>query len=797
MIGAAGDDIYYLNAAYGGQIIEQANEGIDGVYLIGEWFDYTLPTNVENLLNAGAGTFVTTRTFIGNSLDNIINGVGVGGGLSQSNVIDGGAGADTMVGASKDDTYIVDNVGDVVIDRGFTLSGQDLSLDTVKSSISYVLGERIENLILTGNAAINGSGNARNNRLDGSQNSAANVLAGGLGDDYYVLGAGDVIVENAGEGMDTIEIGAPLVATYDIASLNPHIENLLLADAASASNLIGDARNNALTGNRYANTLDAGAGNDLLLAGEGNDTLIGGAGDDDLQGGQGSDTYVFDAGFGHDRIFDWSDMESTIGFGSGIRASEVGFEGIVEQTIYVTVAGSDDRIDIGILLPFLKGVAFDGGTVWDNAAIQARFATGNAASEAANTLSGTVSDDAILALGGDDFASGEEGNDWLDGADGNDRLFGNAGNDTLIGQAGNDTLTGGIGADVLIGGLGNDLYRFARGEGSDLIQDVDATIGNADMVQFTDIFSWEVSITRDGNDLLIAVGETDAVRLQSWFLGAQYQIEAVSFANFVTWEAGTLTSMTLPHGTPGDDVLLGGSGNDEFHGEEGDDLLDGAEGNDLLYGDAGNDTLIGGPGADSMFGGTGDDLYRIDGSDSISENANEGIDTVEAAISFTLGANFENLTLVGSAGIDGTGNSLANVLVGNDAANRLSGGTGNDIYYVGAGDTVVEASNGGTDSVFSSVSFTLSTNVENLTLTGSSNIDATGNTLGQHVGRQQRQQQTRWRNRARTSSAAAQAMIPMSSMRLAMSSPRTPTKAPTQSKAASPTRWVPTSSTSR
>ena len=204
------------------------------------------------------------------------------------------------------------------------------------------------------------------------------------------------------------------------------------------------------------------------------------------------------------------------------------------------------------------------------------------------------------------------------------------------------------------------------------------------------------------------MSSSDSIRLTGWFADAQYQIEAIAFADLVTWDVDTVLSLFLPHGTPGDDVLTGGSGNDEFHGGDGNDVLDGAGGNDLLFGDAGNDMLIGGSGADSLFGGLGDDLYRVDSAaDQVTENTNEGNDTVESVISYTLGANLENLTLVGSSAIDGTGNSLANVLVGNDAANKLTGGAGNDTYYIGAGDTVVEASNGGTDSVFSSVSFTL------------------------------------------------------------------------------------------
>jgi Ca2+-binding RTX toxin-like protein len=98
-------------------------------------------------------------------------------------------------------------------------------------------------------------------------------------------------------------------------------------------------------------------------------------------------------------------------------------------------------------------------------------------------------------------------------------------------------------------------------------------------------------------------------------------------------------------------------------------------------------------------------------------------------VSWTLGANLENLTLTGTGAINGTGNSLNNVLTGNSAANVLTGGAGNDTYVVGAGDTVVEAANEGTDLVQSSVSWTLGANLENLTLTGTGAINGTGNSL--------------------------------------------------------------------
>ena len=116
---------------------------------------------------------------------------------------------------------------------------------------------------------------------------------------------------------------------------------------------------------------------------------------------------------------------------------------------------------------------------------------------------------------------------------------------------------------------------------------------------------------------------------------------------------------------------------------------------DTLTGLAGNDSLNGGTGADRLVGGLGDDSYWVDAAgDLVVENASEGTDTVNAAISWTLAVNVEDLNLLGTANLNGTGNSLNNAIAGNDGNNSLDGGAGNDTLKAGAGADTVNGGEG-------------------------------------------------------------------------------------------------------
>jgi Ca2+-binding RTX toxin-like protein len=140
-------------------------------------------------------------------------------------------------------------------------------------------------------------------------------------------------------------------------------------------------------------------------------------------------------------------------------------------------------------------------------------------------------------------------------------------------------------------------------------------------------------------------------------------------------------------------LLTGNGAANTLNGSTGNDTLNGAAGNDSLIGGTGNDSLIGGLGIDTMVGGTGNDIYVVDVAGDLTTETSTlvaEIDSVLSGVTRTLGANLERLTLTGASAINGTGNTLANVITGNAAANILNGSTGNDTLSGGAGrDTLI------------------------------------------------------------------------------------------------------------
>jgi Ca2+-binding RTX toxin-like protein len=301
LIGGLGDDTYIVDSS-GDLVTEAVNAGLDTVRSTAATF--TLAANLENLvLIPGAGDIAGT----GNALANDLTG------NEGNNTLNGAAGADHMAGGAGNDLYVVDNVGDVVDE------GAGAGIDTVQSSVAFslvangttVLGA-VENLTLTGSAALAGTGNNLDNLLHG--NAGANTLSGGLGNDTLdgsagadslVGGAGNdlYVVDNAGDKIsETGSDAGDRVASSVSYTLGANLEHLTLTGAGAISGT-GNALDNAITGNAAANQLVGLAGNDTLDGGGGNDTVTGGQGDDHIDAGLGNDTIrytnVLD---GHDTI---------------------------------------------------------------------------------------------------------------------------------------------------------------------------------------------------------------------------------------------------------------------------------------------------------------------------------------------------------------------------------------------------------------------------------------------------------------------------------------------------------------
>ncbi len=671
MIGGDGDDSYTVDNA-NDAVLENPGQGHDTVR---SSVTYTLAAAVEALVLTGAAN----RNGTGNALANTITG------NAGANRLDGGAGADVLIGGLGNDTYVIDDALDAVFEA------PSAGTDTVQSSVSAVLSSNVEHLTLTGEAAIDGTGNELANTITG--NNAANTLRGGLGNDKLIGGAGidtliggagndtyvidlidDLLIEAAGEGIDTVH--SPLDFT-----LAEHFENLTLIETAVSGT--GNAQANRLTGNAYAN----------VLAGlDGNDVLDGKAGADTLIGGTGNDIYVVD---------DSADVA-------------VEFSGEGTDTVQAVVSYS-------------LGAEVENLTLTGTAAIDG---VGNAL---ANRMIGNAAANVLAGLGGDDA---------LDGRAGADTLIGGAGNDAYVVDDSNDTIIelAGEGVDTVTASTTFALSANVENLTLSGINAIDGT-GNDQGNRLTGNAATNVLSGQDGNDVLD--GKAGADTLIGGAGDDTYIVDSIGDTVSEMLNDGVDTVQTALAWTLGENIenlTLTGSAAVDGIGNALDNSIVGNGAANTLMGLDGNDTLDGKGGVDTLIGGAGDDRYVVDrAADVVIENAGEGNDTVSSNVTYTLGDHLENLALTGTANISGTGNTLDNVITGNSGNNTLDGGAGadilagglgNDTYIVDdSGDTVFEAAGGGVDTVKTGMAYALTANVENLTLTGTAAVVATGNVL--------------------------------------------------------------------
>lgn len=512
---------------------------IDGNQIMGS-------SSAETLAGSAAGERISGLE--GNDLINGLAGDDILDGGAGDDQLDGGAGADQMSGGAGNDLYIVDHLADHAIENA------NEGIDSVQASVSLSLRENVENLTLTGSAAINGTGNYSNNTIIG--NAASNTLTGGYGDDWLDGGTGaDHLV--GGFGSDTFVIDDAGDTISDVNDLSRMDINTVRSYVSSYT-FSNDVDIDVLVMLGTANINSTGTGRrETIIGNSGNNVLIGGGGDDALIGGAGNDTYGVDN---------------------------------IDDVVTENAGEGTDLVQASI--SYVLGDNFENLTL-----------TGGSSS----TISGTGN-----ALG--------------------NILTGNSGANTLTGYAGNDTLSGGSGSDTMIGGLGNDTYVVAQA--GDVVTEVAGE--GIDLVQSTIAYTL-------GNEV--------------------------------------------------ENLTLGGSSGLAGTGNALNNVIIGNSGANTLTGNDGNDTLDGGTGNDTMVGGQGNDVYFVNATgDVTTESAGQGIDTVNSAVTRSLsttGADIELLFLTGTNAINGTGNSLSNLLRGNSGVNTLVGSTGVDILEGGGGNDIL------------------------------------------------------------------------------------------------------------
>lgn len=594
-------------------------------------------------------------------------------------------------------------------------------------------------------------GGAGNDQLDGK--AGADQMYGGQGDDLYIVdNVNDQVIENQGEGTDTISasvsftLGAnieilQLSGTNAINGTGNDLANTINGNDA-ANVILGMEGNDTLRGNGGDDILDGGVGNDFLSGGTGNDTLIGGAGADTMYGGDGADLFVFRSvsdfgtGAGLDLIGDVSSAQGDKIDLSAIDANTqqagvqgftwIGtgaFTGRAGELHYVKGSGGNLVVSGDLngdrVADFQFNVAGVTSLSASDFVLSAPDTTAPTMTVSANDSSLKQGESALLT-----FSFSETVKDFDFGD-----ITASHGQLTNFAVVDDHTFTASFTPDADYEGVAG--FAVAAGSYADLAGNL-GTAGqysaNVDTLAPTVTITVDRTSLKQGESALMTFVFSGAVSdfTLSDIAASQGQLSNFTAVNDRTYTASfmpiasytgaggiviadgsytdlagnlgsgaqaSLTIDTTPAVKPPVSAPMASSGT--FTGTTANDVIKAGVGDDLLYGLAGNDQLDGKAGADLMYGDKGDDLYMVDNvGDQAIENPGEGNDTVSASVSFTIGANVEILQLAGANAINGTGNELANTLNGNEAANTLLGMDGNDTLRGNGGSDVLDGGAG-------------------------------------------------------------------------------------------------------
>lgn len=816
------------------------NQVVNGTTFQDNFFPFTQSANLDDvapdavlsqlnwttaLLLAGGSSFTITAAniqvsqdvFFGGEKSDVLYGSNLSDGIFYNNGVFGGGigsfnsveqfflgGGDDVMDLSAHGTGGVDLAKDVVINAG---SGNDTVIGGAgKDTID---GDAGDDLLIGWRGADTISGGIGNDTIYGDDFGFNSIS----GDDTLRGGSGNDSIYG-GRGADRIEGGD---------------DNDTLHGQAGGDNMFGDAGDDILYGDDAATTsndkLDGGAGNDQLFGGNGDDELTGGGGDDLLDGGDGIDFAL--GGLGNDTLIASGGNDTLDG---GADTDTVRFTGahadysIIQNidgsfTITDLRGGSPDGTDTVRNVEFFAfsdgivpvggpsnsppTITSDGGGDTANLTIPENSTAVTTVSatdpDTGQTLTYAITGGADAALFQIDPATGLlsfiNAPDFETPADSD-------GNNVYVvivrasdGSGGTDTQTLSItvsnepdgAAPIITSNGGGATASIAINENSTAVTTVSATDADSPTITY--------SIAGGADAALFQINPQTGVL--SFINAPDFEVPLDADGNniyevIVQASDGSLTdsqtiSVTVGDVSEGGKTITGNSNNNTFSPTQTVLAFQTTALNDTIYGLGGSDTIDGGGGADTMYGGIGNDIYFVDtysddgvasNDDQVIELAGEGTDLVNAAVSYRLPTDVENLTLMGIAALNGTGNALANTITGNAAANVLSGEGGNDKLYGGLGndsllgglgadlldggagadrmegdadndtyvvdtysddgndandDLVVELAGGGTDTVQASVSYRLAAEVEKLTLTGTNAIDGTGNTLNNTI----------------------------------------------------------------
>ena len=631
-------------------------------------------------------------------------------GHGGNDTLDGGAGVDVLYGEAGNDT-LKGGTGNDTLDGGdgndsLTGGAGNDVLSGGNGSDTYVFG------VGAGNDTVNNYawGDSASGKVDTVVLTALNSA-----NVSFVRDADDLVIRVNGS-VDTLRV------QYYFYEDGTNIDGCTVdqirfadgttwgyADVAAHLTPTDTVAGEYLYGTESAETLTGTTGDDYLYGYGRADTLNGGAGNDYLDGGAGNDIYVFGVGSGHDVV---SAYDGAAGKVDTIKLTGLNAANITlardgaDLVLRITSSGETLRVSNHFASDATAGyqidkVLFADGSSWNQSTIKSKVKTVTSGDDriwgyaAIDSISAGAGEDTVYAGGGNDTLDGgagadmlygEEGNDLLKGGTQGDTLYGDAGNDTLQGQdgedalfggEGDDSLDGGAGVDTLDGGSGNDNYVFAKGYGADTISSYDGDAEKVDTLNLTALNAADVTLERDGADLLVRVNGTgDSMRVSNHFVGdavAGYQIDKIGFADGSFWDQAAIKAQVLVS-TDEDDVM---------RGFDSDDVLDASLGEDTVYAAGGNDTVDGGAGADALYGEDGDDLIRGGMQDDVLDGGN-GRDT-----------------LWGQDGNDSLhGGEDSDALNGGAGNDMLDGGAGSDIYIFAQGsgqDTISEYDYAGAD----------------------------------------------------------------------------------------------------